>query len=243
MRVTVLLFAALAEQTGTRQLTLDLPAAAPARAVWELLRREHPAWGELGQAVILAINGEFQPPESALHDGDTVALLPPMSGGAAAAPPLCYTALVRGPLPPAPLWADAAIGAVVLFEGVARGHTPSAPGKRVLRLEYEAYEDMARARLAAIARDAAARWPLRALEIVHRLGSVPVGEASVRVLAAAAHRGPAFDACRFAIDALKSSVPVWKKEYFADGSHWAEGHFPLTASAAPTKDNPAPPAG
>lgn len=222
MRVTVLLFAALAEQYGARQLELDLPSGAAAGAVWEALRRDHPQWGELGRAVLLAVNGEFQPPATPLRAGDTVALLPPMSGGSGA----CRTALIRAPLPPPPAWADAGIGATVRFDGIARDHTPAAPGKRVLRLEYEAYEEMALSRLAAIAAEATGRWSLRGLEILHRLGSVPVGEASVRVIAAAAHRAAAFDACRFAIDTLKRSVPIWKKEFFADGSHWADGEFP-----------------
>ncbi len=222
MRVKVLLFAALAEQYGARQLALDLPSGAAAGAVWEMLRRDHPQWGEIGHAVLLAVNGEFQPATAPLTAGDTVALLPPMSGGSGTS----HTALVRGPLPPPPAWADAGIGATVRFDGIARDHTPAAPGKQVLRLEYEAYEEMAAARLAAIADEATERWGLRGLEMVHRLGSVPVGEASVRVITAAAHRAAAFDACRFAIDTLKRSVPIWKKEFFADGSHWADGDFP-----------------
>ncbi|MGH9484866.1 MAG: molybdenum cofactor biosynthesis protein MoaE [Terriglobales bacterium] len=106
---------------------------------------------------------------------------------------------------------------------MARDHTPAAPGRRVVKLEYEAYEEMAAQQLSVIADEAVERWGLRGIEIVHRLGSVPVGEASVRVVVAAAHRAAAFDACRFAIDTLKRSVPIWKKEYFADGSQWAEG--------------------
>lgn len=226
MRVTVLLFAALAQAHGARELALELPAGASAGDVWAHLRRDHPEWGEIGQAVILAVNGEFQTRETALHEGDTVALLPPMSGGTGAVVPVCVTALVRGVLPPPPAWADNAIGAVVRFEGVTRGHTASAPGRAVVRLEYEAYESMAARRLSEIAATALERWPLRGIEIVHRLGTVPLGEASVRVVVAASHRDAAFAACRFAIDTLKRSAPIWKCEIFADGSRWADGELP-----------------
>lgn len=230
MRVTVLLFAGLAEDHRTREVVIELSEHARAGEVWTTLRRGHPHWGEIGQAVMLAVNGEFQPPETLLHEGDTVALLPPMSGGsggAGGAPEIpLSTALVRGPLPEPPSWSDTAIGAVVRFEGITRAHTPAAPGRRVVRLEYEAYEEMAEARLAAIAREAVERWDLRGIEIVHRLGNVPVGEASVRVLAAAAHRDAAFIACRFAIDTVKRSAPIWKKEFFDDGSRWADGEMP-----------------
>ncbi|MGH9476283.1 MAG: molybdopterin converting factor subunit 1 [Terriglobales bacterium] len=239
MHVSVLLFAALAEQMGMRQLELELPAGSTAGAVWQQLRRGRPEWGEIGKTVVLAVNGEFQQPETPLREGDRVALLPPMSGGA---PEFCYhTALVRGALPPAPEWSDSGIGAVVRFEGVTRDHTAGAPGRRVLRLEYEAYEDMAAKRLAAIAQAANERWQLRGMEIVHRLGVVPLGEASVRVVAVAAHRSAAFEGCRFAIDTLKRSAPIWKKEFFSDGSAWTEGEFPgpeVSAPAAPRGDSP-----
>lgn len=244
MRISVLLFAVLAEQLGTRQLDLHLPAGASAGAVWEHLRRGHAEWGEVGKAVVLAVNGEFQPPTMRLHEGDTVALLPPMSGGTESPLLPIHIALVRGPLPPPPVFADPRVGAVVSFAGVSRDHTPAAPGHRVLRLQYEAYEEMARTRLEAIAAAAAARWPLLAIEAVHRLGDVPVGEASVRVTVAAAHRDTAFCACRHILDTLKCSVPIWKKEFFADGSRWVDGAFPepdLTASAAPRADNRARP--
>lgn len=239
MRVTVLLFAALAQAHGTRELALDLPPGTAAGAVWDQLRRGHPEWGEIGQAVILAVNGEFQPPGRILREGDTVALLPPMSGGA---PPPCAASLVHGPLPPAPAWADTAIGAIVRFEGVTRGSTPAAPGRAVVRLEYEAYESMAARRLQAIAAEALERWRLRGIEIVHRLGTVALGEVSVRVTVAASHRDSAFAACRFAIDTLKHSAPIWKCEIFADGSRWADGELPpVSAPAAPTADNSGPP--
>jgi len=112
-------------------------------------------------------------------------------------------------------------GAVILFLGTSRDHHE---GRRVLRLAYEAYEAMALARLAAIERQAQERFAIAACRIVHRLGDVPLTEASVAVAVAAAHRGPAFDACRWAMDELKRTVPIWKKERFAEGGEeWVKG--------------------
>jgi len=111
-------------------------------------------------------------------------------------------------------------GAGVLFRGVVRDH---AEGRRVVRLEYEAYEEMARETLASIRTRALDRYEVRDVAIVHRIGRVEIGEASVAVLVVASHRAPAFDACRFVIDALKAEAPIFKREFFEDGSRWVEG--------------------
>ncbi len=219
MRVKAVLFAGLAQRLGVREEWLELEGAPRAADVFEHYRRRAPELGELGKAAILAVNAEFCAPATPLHEGDEVAILPPMSGGATA----IETALVHGPLPAAAALAPGAHGAVVAFEGIVRGE---AEGRAVIALEYEAYETMAEARLRAIAEQAAARWPLLGLSIVHRLGRVEAGEASVRVTAAAAHRAAAFEACRFAIDELKRSAPIWKKEVYRDGEAWAVGELP-----------------
>jgi molybdopterin converting factor subunit 1 len=226
MRVKVVLFAALAQRLGVRETWLELPEGARAADVFEHFRRRAPEIGELGKAAILAVNAEFCEASARLREGDEVAMLPPMSGGspeAVGTPPRIETALVHGPLPPARVLAAGAHGAIASFEGVVRGE---AAGRAVVALEYEAYEAMAEARLRAIAEEAAARWPLLGISIVHRLGRVAVGEASVRVIAAAAHRAEAFDACRYAIDELKRSAPIWKKEIYRDGEAWAAGELP-----------------
>jgi molybdopterin synthase catalytic subunit/molybdopterin converting factor small subunit len=220
MRIKAVLFAGLAQRLGVREEWLELGGAPRAADVFEHYRRRAPELGELGKAAVLAVNAEFCAPSAPLRDGDEVAILPPMSGGA---PAVIETALIHGPLPPPPAWAPGAHGAVATFAGVVRG---DADGRTVLALEYEAYETMAEARLRAIAEQAAARWPLLGLSIVHRLGRVEVGEASVRVVAAAAHRAAAFEACRFAIDELKRSAPIWKKEIYRDGEAWAKGELP-----------------
>lgn len=109
-------------------------------------------------------------------------------------------------------------GAVVTFHGVVRDHSNS--GKAVVLLEYEAYAEMAEARMRAIGAEVARRWEVHDVAMVHRVGRVEIGEASVVIAVAAPHRGVAFDACEYAIDALKASVPIWKKEVFADGEVW-----------------------
>jgi molybdopterin synthase catalytic subunit len=111
-------------------------------------------------------------------------------------------------------------GAVCLFLGVVRNENG---GRPVRHLEYEAYEEMARPLMEEIAAEARRRWPITDVHIVHRLGRLEIGEPSVAVAVAAPHRGAAFDACRYAIDTLKATVPIWKKEFYADGAVWLEG--------------------
>lgn len=132
--------------------------------------------------------------------------------------------LTRAPIAVDRLVAEAArpdCGAIASFLGTTRNHHE---GRRVTRLAYEAYEPMALAALEALERAAIIRFAVAACRIVHRLGEVPLGEASVAVVVTAAHRAPAFDACRWAMDELKRTVPIWKKEYFAEGGEaWVEG--------------------
>jgi molybdopterin synthase catalytic subunit len=111
-------------------------------------------------------------------------------------------------------------GAVVVFEGVVRNHSH---GKRVLHLEYHAYESMALKKLQEVGSQAKSKFEIQDISIVHRLGHMDIGECSVVIAVASAHRGPAFDACRFAIDTLKKIVPIWKKEFYEDGEVWIEG--------------------
>jgi molybdopterin synthase catalytic subunit len=112
-------------------------------------------------------------------------------------------------------------GAVVIFEGVVRNHSQDRP---VRFLEYDAYEPMARKKLEEIESRAKKEFEIRDIAIVHRLGHMDIGECSTVIVVASAHRGPAFDACRFAIDTIKKIVPIWKKEFYEDGEVWIEGH-------------------
>jgi molybdopterin synthase catalytic subunit len=111
-------------------------------------------------------------------------------------------------------------GALALFVGLVRNEND---GRPVLRLEYEAYEEMAVAEMARIEAETRGRWPVTEVRIVHRLGRLEIGDASVAVAVASPHRAEAFEACRFAIDTLKKTVPIWKKEFYADGAVWLEG--------------------
>ncbi len=129
--------------------------------------------------------------------------------------------LVREPIALSPLQGTAAHdGALALFVGVVRNENA---GRPVLRLEYDAYEEMALSEMEAIEREARRRWPITEIRIVHRLGRMEIGDASVAVAVASPHRDEAFEACRFAIDTLKRTVPIWKKEFYADGAVWLEG--------------------
>jgi molybdopterin synthase catalytic subunit len=138
--------------------------------------------------------------------------------------------LTREPIDLAALQASTpADGALCLFVGIVRGENG---GRGVLHLEYEAYEELAMASMEQIAAEARARWPVTDIRIQHRLGPIEVGQASVVVAVTSPHRGEAFEACRYVIDTLKKTVPIWKKEFYADGAVWLEG----PASAPPIAD-------
>jgi molybdopterin synthase catalytic subunit len=121
-------------------------------------------------------------------------------------------------------------GAVVTFDGCVRNHSH---GRLTLYLDYEAYESMALAKMRNIAAEMHARFPIHRVAIAHRLGRLQIGETSVFIAVSSPHRPAAFDACRFAIDTLKRTVPIWKKEYFEDGAVWADGELPPVPAEAP----------
>lgn len=226
MRLRVLFFGPLAELLGRREESLELPGAPQAGDVYAHYQAQREGLGQLGRDLLLAVNEEFSGPERVLREGDEIALLPPMSGGA---PASLAVALTRTRIDAA-AWRDRVAhpehGAVVVFEGVVRNHHQ---GRKVEALDYEAYEPMARKRLEAIAAQVLRQWPIGAVALVHRLGRLQVGETSVLVAIGAAHRAPAFEAAAFAISAIKRSVPIWKKEWSPDGASWTEGEFPTPA--------------
>lgn len=185
----------------------------------------------------VAVNLEYAPPEHLLCDGDEVAILPPVSGGvpASGSAPVSAGALdlvqiIREPID-SPMSASivSAIkgggdGAVCVFDGIVRDNTR---GRATLHLDYEAYEEMALRQMRTLREEAKAKFGVREIAIVHRLGRLFVGETSVLIAVSSAHRGAAFDACRYVIDTLKKTVPIWKREQFADGAVWADGEpFP-----------------
>jgi molybdopterin synthase catalytic subunit len=174
-------------------------------------------------SLAVSVNQEYAGPDARLKSGDEVALLPPVSGGS----PASRAAIVRDPIKTEQVLTrirQGEDGAVIVFEGTVRDNTR---GRRTLYLDYEAYEEMALKQLNVLAEQALGQFKVREAAIVHRLGRLEIGETSVLIVVASAHRAAAFEACRWLIDTLKRTVPIWKKEYFEDGAVWADGEpFP-----------------
>jgi molybdopterin synthase catalytic subunit len=215
MRIRVQYFAYFREQLGRARDEVDVPDGSDVHALWLTCAGAHPRALDLWSSVLVAINGTYADRDAELHDGDEVAFLPPVSGGA----PRCR--LVDRRIDVSALESEVGAGrhgAIALFVGVVRETSPT--GRGVRYLEYEAFDDMALQEMETIAQEIDERWPGSSVAIEHRIGRLEIGEASVAIAVATPHRGEAFDACRYAIDRLKASVPIWKKEIFADGSQW-----------------------
>lgn len=230
MRIRVLFFGLLKEICERSEDRLDLPAGARARAVFDHYSALYPRLQAMAGSTVLALNHEFAPPEKMLAEGDEVALLPPVSGGSGSASDGGeFFALTRQPID-VPVWERKILqdfdGAIVTFHGVVRNNTR---GRATLRLEYECYEEMAIRKITEIGREIAAQFAISRIGMIHRLGTLEIGEASVVVIAAAPHRKPAFDAALEGINRLKKLVPIWKKEFFADGEVWVEGEWDANA--------------
>jgi molybdopterin synthase catalytic subunit/molybdopterin converting factor small subunit len=213
MLVAVRTFATLRELSVDRcELTLD--DGATAADAWDAMVERHPGLGPHRPHVRVARNGRYATWDEALAGGDVLALLPPVSGGAA-------TGLTAEPIDVAALEREVAApgrGAVVVFTGRARDAADD--GRTVVELAYEVYPEMAASVLDDIAADAERRWPGVAVAVVHRHGVVPIGEAAVAIATGAPHRSEAYEANRFVIEAIKERLPIWKREVFADGSEW-----------------------
>ena len=207
MKVAVKLFAALREQAGGRERVVELDEGASVEAVWPAL-----GLGDEPVGLVYAVNRAYVSRGTALVDGDEVAVIPPVSGGAF---------LLSGePLSLERVAAEVAsedAGAIATFVGTTRARSR---GRDVIRLEYEAYEGMAEAEMERIAGALRERHEVIAVAIHHRVGPVEIGETSVVIAVSAAHRAAAFEACREAIDTLKQSVPLWKKELYVGGEEW-----------------------
>jgi molybdopterin synthase catalytic subunit/molybdopterin converting factor small subunit len=205
VRVTVRLFAGLRERAGRARLELDDVASVD--AVWERLEL-----GDEPPGLLYAVNREYVTRGHVLHDGDEVAVIPPVSGGS--------LVLSAEPLDVAAVVAEAAsddAGAISTFVGTVRR---GSRGREVVRLEYEAFEEMAEPMLRSLADELTERHGLCAVAIHHRVGVVEIGEPSIVIAVSAPHRAAAIDACREAIDTLKQTIPLWKKEIYADGEEW-----------------------
>ena len=207
MNVAVRLFAGVRERAGTGRRELDLPDGATVSDVWAAL-----ALGDEPPGLLYAVNREYADAARALSDGDEVAVIPPVSGGAfrLSEAPLSLDDAVAEV-------ASAGAGAIATFSGTTRARSR---GREVVRLEYEAYEGMAEQTMERLGAALHERYDLLAVAIHHRVGTVGIGETSVVIAVAAAHRGDALAACRDAIDELKVSVPLWKKEVYEGGEEW-----------------------
>lgn len=226
MRVQVLLFGVLKDVAVGFPGTLELPEGARVDEVLQRVRATIAGHETLWASLAVAVNREYARADRALRDGDEVALLPPVSGGSSSEPAR-MVALTREPIDAAWLVAQlkrGSDGAVTVFDGIVRDNTR---GRRTLYLDYDAYEEMALEQMRSLVSRALADFAIRDVALVHRLGRLEVGETSVLIAVASPHRAAAFDACRWLIDTLKRTVPIWKKEHFEDGAVWADGEpFP-----------------
>jgi molybdopterin converting factor subunit 1 len=224
MRVKVLFFGQLKEIVGVAQEELELSEGARVEDLFERYGRRFPKLAEFRASIAASVNQEYAGWRASLAAGDEVAFLPPVSGGQQVATIDDIFRLVREPIRSQELSLKApGDGALVVFDGFVRDNFR---GRKTLYLEYEAYEAMALAKIREIGAQMREKFSIHRIAIVHRLGRLEIGETSVWIGVSSSHRAAAFDGCRFAIDTLKRTVPIWKKEYFVGGAVWAEGQKP-----------------
>ena len=245
MRVRVVYLGMLRDITGRGHEAVELAGGSRLADLFAHLEQRFPQLGGFRNSLALAVNQEYSAATAELRDKDEVALIPPVSGGkeedSTAETPLPliseHARLVGEPIKTIPILTaikQSQDGAVAVFDGIVRNNSR---GRRTLYLDYTAYEPMALRQMEQLARRALADFAIRDLRLVHRLGRLQIGETSVYIAVASAHRAAAFDACRWLIDTLKKTVPIWKKEYFEDGAVWADGEpfppdVPLAARGA-----------
>jgi len=236
MRVKVQYLGMLRELAARETEMVEARNDATLGELYATLQSRLPKLEQFSQAIALAVNYEYSDTERVLREGDEVALIPPVSGGNVDAVAAVQTAvmqttehaaLVRRPIDRQSIVTGIQSpddGALVVFDGVVRNQTR---GRRTLYLEYTAYEPMALHQMKQLATQALVNFKIRNAWIVHRLGRLQIGETSVCIAVASPHRAAAFEACRWVIDTLKKTVPIWKKEFFEDGAVWADGEpFP-----------------
>ena len=237
MQVRVLFFGVLKDLAGRGSDSISVPEHATVSDVLQYYEQRLSANHALWASIAVSVNQEYASADAQLRSNDEVALLPPVSGGSDEQP---LVRLVHERIVPhdvVPRLERPEDGAIVIFDGIVRNHSRN---RRTLRLEYEAYEDMALAKLQELASQSREKFAIRNLAIIHRLGRIEIGESSVLIAVFSAHRAPAFDACRWVIDTLKRTVPIWKKEFFEDGAIWADGEpFPEPLVAGTNPRSPA----
>ena len=219
VKITALLFGMAREVAGSQQVEMGLVDPATVESAFAELTRLHPRLAPMERSLLFAVNEEYADRSRVLVNGDRLAILPPVSGGA----PGDISEITREPIDIAGLRARLLAGesgAVVIFDGVARNNTK---GRPTLFLEYEGYVEMALKTMDQIIGEVHEQWPISRVGMIHRLGRIEITESSVVIVVTSAHRKAAFEACQYAIDRLKKIVPIWKKEYFEDGAVWVEG--------------------
>lgn len=224
MKVQVRLFARYREAAGRDSLDLELPDGGTVERAWEAVTQQLPALEPYRPFTLFALRNDYVGADHPLGEGDELCLFPPVSGGSGSGHSVAgpdWIEVTTEPLSErtvAQAVEHPGAGGIALFSGVVRDQTG---GRRVKFLEYEAHVPMAVAKMREIAAAIRERWPATArVALVHRIGRLEIGESSVMIAVSSPHRGPAFEACRFAIDTLKETVPIWKKEHFEDGEVW-----------------------
>ncbi len=227
--VTVLVFGPLRERVGVPEVRL---AGSTVQEVWDALVRRHPAAAADAGSIRAARNLDYCEWTTAVRSGDTIAFIPPVAGGSAAHPAV-RVEVTDAAIDVAELIASAGTtrdGAVATFIGRVRDHSD---GVAVERMDYEAYVEMAEAEMRRIATELFERGGITTISVVHRVGRLEVGEASVAVVVASPHRDTAFPACEEAIELIKRTVPVWKREHRPDGAHWVDARHHSGHAVAP----------
>lgn len=225
VKITIRLFAGLRERAGTDAVVLDLATGATVADAVASAQGNTPRRWRVSRTTLTAVNEEYADASQVLADGDELALIPPVSGGAtesrsAARPEAPAVTITEQRLDPEAVATHVrrdSDGAVVVFEGVTRNHNE---GRPVRYLEYEAYRPMADKIIGELINEISTRWEIDRVAVAHRIGRVDIGETSLVVAVSAAHRRPAFEAALHFVDRLKQVVPIWKKEYFEGGEVW-----------------------
>jgi MoaE-MoaD fusion protein len=218
MKIKVLFFGLTRDVTGVEREEVEIAEGGNLGDLRRHYERRFPRLQEMSGSLIASVNQEIGQPSDVLRDQDEVAFLPPVSGGAGDD----IYRITSSPIATSELAEQLKAGedgAVVVFEGIVRNHSN---GRKTLFLEYDAYETMALRKMCEIGAEIHQRFTIDRIGIVHRTGRLEIGDTSVTIIVTSAHRGVAFDACRYAIDRLKQIVPIWKKEYFEDGAVWAD---------------------
>ncbi len=246
MTLRIRLFAGARDAVGEREVRFEVPGGLTAAELLARLGERYPKLRAMLGSLRLAVNREYVGGGHRVREGDEVALIPPVSGGSdlfqVTQEPLSLDAVARAV-------SRNTSGAVASFLGIVRQFSR---GRQVTFLEYEAYPEMATATMGRIADEIRGRWPVDAVAIVHRVGRLQVGEASVAIAVAAPHRREALEGCAYAIERLKAVVPIWKREVWSDGSEWVgstadeyqelqtESREPRSESRAPRATGPSP---